>query len=42
MYGDKIEEVRVVENILHSLTPKFDHVVCVIEESKDLDSMTLE
>ena len=41
-YGDKIEEVHVVENILRSLTPKFDYVVCVIEDSKDLDSMALE
>lgn len=41
-YEDKIEDVRVVEKILHSLIPKFDCVVCVTEESKDLDSMTLE
>ena len=41
-YGDNIEEVRVVEKILHSLSPKFDFMVCVIEESKDLDFMTLE
>ena len=32
----------MVEKILRSLTPKCDDVVCVIEESKDLDSMTLE
>ncbi|XP_044475004.1 uncharacterized protein LOC123202923 [Mangifera indica] len=41
-YGDQIEDVLVVEKILRSLTPKFDYVVCVIEESKDLDFLSLE
>lgn len=37
-YGDKIEDLHVIQKIIHSLTPKFHHVGCVIEESKDLDS----
>ncbi|XP_070057543.1 uncharacterized protein [Nicotiana tomentosiformis] len=41
-YGEDIEDVCVVETILRTLTPKFDFVVCAIEEFKDLDSMIVE
>jgi len=41
-YGDKIKDVCVGEKIICSLTAKFEYVVCVIEESKDTDSMTFE
>ncbi|KAE8681351.1 hypothetical protein F3Y22_tig00111330pilonHSYRG00279 [Hibiscus syriacus] len=41
-FGEKIEDVVVVEKILRSLTPKFNYVVCSIEESKDLDLLSID
>ncbi|XP_015167458.1 uncharacterized protein [Solanum tuberosum] len=41
-YKNEVHDVRAVEKILRSLTPKFDYVVCSIEDSKDLDSMAVE
>ena len=37
-----MEDVTIVEKILRSLVPKFDFVVCAIEESKDLGSLSLD
>ncbi|XP_019258901.1 PREDICTED: uncharacterized protein LOC109237095 [Nicotiana attenuata] len=41
-YGEDIEYVPVVEKIIRTLIPKFDFMVCSIEESKDLYSMMAE
>lgn len=35
-YGEIIEEEIVVAKFLRSLTPKFEHIVAVIEETYDL------
>ncbi|KAE8656273.1 hypothetical protein F3Y22_tig00117005pilonHSYRG00292 [Hibiscus syriacus] len=41
-HGEKMEDVTILEKILRSLTPKFDYVVCSIEESKDIDTFSLD
>ena len=41
-FGDTVEEKTVVAKVLRSLTPKFDHVVAAIEESKDLATYTFD
>ena len=35
-HGETMNDVTIVEKILHSLTLRYDFVVCSIEESKDL------
>ncbi|KAL0398210.1 UNVERIFIED_CONTAM: Retrovirus-related Pol polyprotein from transposon RE1 [Sesamum radiatum] len=41
-HGEKMQDVTIVEKILRSLTAKFDYVVCAIEESKDIDALSLD
>ena len=42
VHGAKIENVTVVEKNFQSLTPKFNYGVCSIEESKDLDILSID
>ncbi|WRX24441.1 hypothetical protein QQP08_016928 [Theobroma cacao] len=42
VHGEKIEHMTVVEKILRSMTPKFNYVVCAIDESKDLDDLSID
>ena len=41
LYGDTIEDKKIVQKVLRSLPPKFDHIVAAIEESKDLSKLTV-
>ena len=39
---EKMNDVAIVEKILCSMTLEFNYVVCSIEESKDIDDLSLD
>ncbi|XP_058076108.1 uncharacterized protein LOC131224772 [Magnolia sinica] len=39
---EKIEDIRVIEKILRSLTTKFEHMVMAIEELKDIEKLSIK
>nr|KYP69347.1 hypothetical protein KK1_008536 [Cajanus cajan] len=39
-YGERISSQMIVEKVLRSLSPRFDHIVVAIEESKNLEILT--
>lgn len=41
-YGESMDDVKIIKKILRSLTENFNFVVCSIEESKDIDSLTVD
>jgi len=38
---ESMEDSRIVEKVLRTLTSRFEHIVVAVEESKDLESMTV-
>ncbi|GAU21786.1 hypothetical protein TSUD_329110 [Trifolium subterraneum] len=40
-YGEQISDQQVVEKVLRTLTPQFDHIVAAIKESKYLSTMSI-
>ncbi|XP_057430583.1 uncharacterized protein LOC130723520 [Lotus japonicus] len=40
--GEAITETSIVEKILRSMTEKFNYVVCSIEESNDVGTLTID
>ena len=40
-YGETITEQRICEKILASLPPKFDTIVIIVEEFKDLSTLSI-
>ncbi|KAL5836716.1 hypothetical protein ACOSQ3_013885 [Xanthoceras sorbifolium] len=42
IHGDKSEDVTIVEKILRSVTPKFNFIVCSIEEANDIEELSID
>ena len=41
-HGESMSQTIIIEKVLRSMTAKFDYVVCSIEESNDLHTMTID
>ncbi len=42
VHGEKMDDVKIVEKILRSLSEKFNYIVCSIEESKYIDNLSID
>ncbi|MCI40445.1 retrovirus-related Pol polyprotein from transposon TNT 1-94, partial [Trifolium medium] len=41
-HGERLEPVVIVEKVLRSMTPKFNYVVCSIEKSNDVTTLSID
>ncbi|ESR41185.1 hypothetical protein CICLE_v10027289mg [Citrus x clementina] len=42
IYGEQMQDVTIVEKILRLFSEKFNYLVCSIEESKDIDQLSVD
>ena len=42
IHGENMQQVVIIEKILRSMTSRFDYVVCSVEESNNLDTLTID
>ncbi len=41
-HGEKMSQTTITKKILRSMTSKFNYVVCSIEESNDLEAISID
>jgi len=41
-HREKMGQVVIIKKILRSMTLRFDYVICLVEESNDLDVLTID
>ena len=42
IHGENMQQVVIIEKILRSMTSRIDYVVCSVEESNNLDTLTID
>ncbi|KAL5784111.1 hypothetical protein ACOSQ2_006503 [Xanthoceras sorbifolium] len=42
IHREKLVDVTIVEKIIRSMTAKFNYIICSIEESKDIDTLSID
>ena len=42
IHGENIPQMVIIEKILRSMTSRFDYVMCSVEKSNNLDTLTID